>query len=326
MRVLVAAALLFMVSCTPTGVSTSPTPTASVDASSGPQTSATPVPSPTTGPGMYTSLAFAYRLELPAGWRYSQCQSGEDIGGTVASRHEVFTSASVDDEAWGHTGPKQPVVSVSIVDNPAGRTALQWLSEGGLGFGNTFDRATVDGRDGAQVISSFREVTTLVTAARGRIYAISGFGPQGVTPDARRVMNSLHVLDDAELATARATIATPPPTAPRSAEVVADTVARGFSQKDVTVLATVAWVCLSQGLQQSGASGASAARALDDLRKAFVSGLTVNVAPRPVTLQAGGYGGVEGMWTETGQAPRRVAINFLKRGDTWYWFGWILGA
>lgn len=326
MRVLVAAALLFLVGCAPTGVSTSPTPTASVNVSPSPQASPSPVPSPSAGPGTYTSLAFEYRLELPAGWRYSQCQSGEDIGGTVARRHEGVTSASVDDEAWGHTGPTQPFVSVSIVDNPAGRTALQWLTEGGLGFGNTFDRATVDGRDGAQILSSSREVTTLVTAARGRIYAISGLGPQGVTPDARRVMNSLHVLDDAELATARATIATPPPTAPRSAELVADTLARGFSQKDVTVLATVAWACLSQGLEQSGASGSSATRALETLRKAFAAGLTVNVAPRPVTVQAGGYGGVEGVWTEAGQAPRRVAMNFLKRGDTWYWFGWVLGA
>lgn len=326
MRVLVAAVLLFIVGCAPTGVSTSPTPTASVNAPTSPQASATRAPNPSTDPGTYTSLAFEYRLELPAGWRYSQCQSSEDIGGTVASRHESFTSASVDDEAWGHTGPTHPVVSVSIVDNPAGRTALQWLSEGGLGFGNTFDRATVDGRDGAHVISSSREATTLVTATRGRIYAISGFGPQGVTPDARRIMNSLHVLDDTELATARATIATAPPTAPRSAELVADTVARGFSQKDVTVLATVAWACLTQGRQQSGASGSSATRALDEMRKAFAAGLTVTVAARPVTLQAGGYAGVEGMWTEAGQAPRRVAINFLKRGDTWYWSGWILAA
>ena len=183
----------------------------------------------------------------------------------------------------------------------------------------------VDGRDGAQIIGSSSEVTTLVTAARGRIYAITGFGPLGITPDARRVMNSLHVLDDQELATARATIASPPPTAARSPEVVADTVARGFTQKDVTVLATVAWACLLQGQQQSGASGSSATRALDDLRKAFAAGLTVTVATRPVTVAAGGYGGVEGMWTEAGQAPRLVSINFLKRGDTWYWHGWILG-
>jgi hypothetical protein len=326
MRVLITAALVLLVGCSAPALSTSPTPTASLVASPSPQASATRIPNTTAGPGRYTSLEFEYRLELPATWRYSECQSGEDIGGLVQRRHEGFTSASVDDEAWGHTGPTQAVVTVIIQDNPAGRTAGQWLLEGGLGFGNTIERATVDGRDGAQVISSSREATTLVTAARGRIYAISGFGPQGITPDAQRVMNSLHVLDDQELATARATIATPPPTAARSPELVADTVARGFSQKDVTVLATVAWACLLQGLQQSGASGSSAMRALADLRNAFAAGLTVTVAPRPVTVQAGGYGGVEGMWTEAGQAPRHVWINFLKRGDTWYWFGWILGA
>jgi hypothetical protein len=325
MRLPLAAALLFLVGCMAPATSVSPTPSASLIASPTPQASATRAPGATAGPGSYASLEFEYRLELPAGWRYSQCQSGEDIGGPVQSRHEGFTQASVDDEAWGHTGPTQPVVTVIIQDNPAGRTAFQWLSDGGLGFGNTFERATVDGRDGAQITSSSREVTTLVTAARGRIYAVSAFGPQGITTEARRVMNSLHVLDDAELATARATIATPPPTAARVPEVVADTVARGFSQKDVSVLATVAWACLVQGLQQSGASGSSATRALDDLRKAFAAGLTVNVAPRPVKVQAGGYGGVEGTWTEAGKAPRYVSINFLKRGDTWYWFGWILG-
>lgn len=326
MRVLITAALLLLVACADPAVSTSPTPTASLAASPTPQATATRAPNTTAGPGRFTSLEFEYRLELPAGWRYSQCQSGEDIGGPVQSRHEGFTPASVDDEGWGHTGPTQAVVTVIIQDNPAGRTALQWLSDGGLGFGNTFERATVDGRDGAQIIASSRDVTTLVTAARGRIYAISGIGPQGITPDARRVMNSLHVLDDGELATARATIATPPPTAARSPEAVADTVAHGFSQKDVTVLATVAWACIVQGLQHSGASGSSATRALDDVRKAFAAGLTVTIAPRPVTVQAGGYGGVEGVWTEAGQAPRHVSINFLKRGDTWYWFGWILGA
>lgn len=309
MRVLVTASLVLVVGC---ATSATPRPSASA------------APSATAGPAVYTSVPFAYRIELPTGWRYSQCQSGEDIG-TVASQHEGFTSASVDDEASGHTGPMQPVVSVRIVENPAGRTALQWLSDGGVGFGDTFDRAIVDGREGAQVITAAREVTTLVTAARGRIYAIAGFGPQGITPDARRIMNSLHVLDDAELANARATIPSPTPTAPRSPETVADTLARGFSQKDVTVLATVAWACLSRGAAQSGASFSSAKRELDEMRKAFAAGLTVTVAPRPVTVVAGGYGGVEASWAEAGQAPRPAWLNMLKRGDTWYWYEVHLG-
>jgi hypothetical protein len=319
MRVLVTAALLSLVSCTAPAVSTPPTPTLSSATSASPRPSATASPNATARPGTYTSVPFAYRIDLPAGWRYSQCQSGEDIG-AVASQHDGFTSASVDDEASGHTGPMQPAVSVRIVENPAGRTALQWLSDGGVGFGDTFDRAIVDGREGAQVINGAREVTTLVSAARGRIYAISAFGPQGITPDARRIMNSLHVLDDAELASARATTPTPAPTAPRSPETVADTLARGFSQRDVAVLATVAWACLSRGSDQSGAGLTSANRELDEIRKAFAAGLTVTVTPRPVTVQAGGYGGVVATWTEAGQAPRRAALNFLKRGDTWYWF------
>lgn len=324
MRVLVTAALLLVVGCAGPAVSTSPTPAPSSTTSVSPRPSATAAPNATAGPGTYTSVPFAYRIELPAGWRYSQCRSGEDIG-TVPSQHEGFTSASVDDEASGHTGPMQPVVSVRVVDNAAGRTALQWLSDGGVGFGDTFDRAVVDGREGAQVITATREITTLVTAARGRIYAIAGFGPRGITPDARRIMNSLHVLDDAELATARATIPTPTPTAPRSPETVADTLARGFSQRDVTVLATVAWACLSRGAAQSGASFSSAKRELDEIRKAFAAGLTVTVAPRPVTVVTGGYGGIEATWTEAGQAPRPAWLNMLKRGDTWYWYEVHLG-
>jgi hypothetical protein len=321
MRVLFTAALALVVGCAAPAASTSPTPTSSTTTS---RPSATAAPTATAGPSVYTSVPFAYRIELPAGWRYSQCQSGEDIG-PVASQHEGFTSASLDDEASGHTGPMQAAVSVRMVENPAGRTALQWLSDGGVGFGDTFDRAIVDGREGAQVITAAREVTTLVTAARGRIYSISGFGPQGVTPDARRIMDSLHVLDDTELANARATIPTPTPTAPRSAETVADTLARGFSQKDVTVLASVAWACLSRGAAQSGASFSSAKRELEEIRKALAAGLAVTVAPRPVTVVTGGYGGIQAIWTEPGQAPRPAWLNMLRRGDTWYWYEVHLG-
>jgi hypothetical protein len=324
MRVLVAAALVFLVGCMPpsSGPSPTPIPSVSASASSTAQPSPTRRPNVTVGPGTYVSAAVGYRVELPAGWRYSQCQSASDIGGQVAGRTEAFTSASVEDESGTDVGPAHPVVDVRIVDNPTGRTALQWLSDGGMGVGDTFDRAVVDGREGAQVISAGREVTTLVTAARGRIYAITAHGPQGVTSDARGIMNSLHVLDDAELAAALATFATPTPAGARSAEAVADTLARGFSQKDTQVLATVAWACLTRGLQNSGGSFASATRVLDELKQAFAEGATFSVVPRPVTATAD-YASVESTLTETGKAPRRVALNMLKRGDTWYWMGWI---
>ncbi|HJW49627.1 MAG TPA: hypothetical protein VJ726_09440, partial [Candidatus Limnocylindria bacterium] len=104
------AALLFAVNCTAPAASTSPTPAPTSTTTATPRPSATP--STSAAAGTYTSVPFAYRIELPAGWRYSDCQSGDDFGGPVASHNDGFTSASVDDEASGHTGPMQPVVSV----------------------------------------------------------------------------------------------------------------------------------------------------------------------------------------------------------------------
>ena len=282
------------------------------------------MPIPTAGPATYTSLAYAYRLELPAGWRYTQCQSSTDVGGTVAPRTDAFTPASVADESGTDIGPVQPTVDVRIVDNPTGRTPLQWLSDGGVGFSSdlAFEAATVDGRPGARVVTTRGEVRALVTAARGRIYAITARSRDVIPAEAGRMLSSLHVLDDAELAAAQATLATPAPAAARSAEVVADTLARGFAQKDTAVLASVAWACLTRGLQNAGGSFASATRVLDDLKQAFAEGAAFTVTPRPITATAD-YASVESTLTEPGKAPRRLVLNMLKRGETWYWMGWI---
>lgn len=328
MRILTAAALMLIVGCTPPAATSSPTPTLSatrsIPASPSPQPSATRMPNPTAGPGTYTSVALAYRIELPAGWRYSQCQSSTDIGGTVAGRTEVFTSASVADEAGTDTGPAHPTVDIRIVDNVSGRTPLQWLSDGGAGFSSdlAFEAATVDGRAGARVVTSSREVRALVTVARGRIYAITARGRDAIPAEAGRMLSSLHVLDDAELAVAQTTLATPTPIAARSTEVVADTLARGFAQKDTAVLASVTWACLTRGLQNAGGSFASATRVLDELKLAFAEGAAFNVTPRPITATAD-YASVESTLTEPGKAPRRLVLNMLKRGETWYWMGWI---
>jgi hypothetical protein len=42
-------------------------------------------------------------------------------------------------------------------------------------------------------------------------------------------------------------------------------------------------------------------------------------------VQAEGYGSVEATWTDAGRTARRAEMTLLKRGDTWYWNGWILG-
>ena len=336
MRILLVAALCVLSACTPSGsvVTPSASPSASLAASASPAaptasaTQATTLrPNPTAGPGTYTSVAFAYRVELPAGWRFSQCQSSADIVSPVFGGTEAFTSASTDDEAGSDMGPAHPVLYVRVVDNPGGRTALQWLSDGGLGFSSdaAFERATVDGREGARVVTQSGEVRALVTTARGRVYAIAAQGPDRVPPDAQRIMSSLHVLDDAELTTARASIATPAPTAARTVDTVADTLARGFAGKDTQPLATVAWSCLTRGLQNAGAGFRTATVVLAELRTSFAAGLTVVVTPGSVFVQPGDYGSVDASWTDPGKAPRPAKMTLMKRGDTWYWTGWILG-
>jgi hypothetical protein len=272
-------------------------------------------------------VAFAYRIELPAGWRFSQCQSSADIGGAVTGGTEAFTSASIDDEAGSDMGPAHPVVYVRVVDNPGGRTALQWLSDGGVGFSSdaAFERATVDGRDGARVVTQSGDVRALVTAARGRVYSIAAQGPDRVPADAQRIMSTLHVLDDAELTTARASIATPAPTAARTVDTVTDTLTRAFAQKDTQLLATVAWVCLTRALQNAGGGFRTATVVLAELRASFAAGLTVAVTPGSVIVQPGNSGSVDATWSDPGKEPRPAKMTLMKRGDTWYWTGWILG-
>ena len=330
------AALCVLSACTPGGsvVTPSASPSTSLAASASaaaptasPTQATTLRPNPTAGPGTYTSVALAYRIELLASWRYSQCQSSADIGGAVFGGTEAFTSASTDDEAGSDMGPTHPVLYVRVVDNPGGRTALQWLSDGGVGFSSdaAFERATVDGRDGARVVTQSGEIRALVTTARGRVYSIAAQGPDRVPPDAQRIMSSLHVLEEAELAAARTSIATPAPTAARNVDAVTDALTRGFAGRDTQLLATVAWACLTRGLVNAGAGFRTATVVLSELRASFAAGLSVVVTPGSVIVQPGGYGSVDASWTDPGKTPRPAKMTLMKRGDTWYWTGWILG-
>jgi hypothetical protein len=44
-----------------------------------------------------------------------------------------------------------------------------------------------------------------------------------------------------------------------------------------------------------------------------------------VIVQPGNYGSVDASWNDPGKAPRPAKMTLMKRGDTWYWTGWILG-
>lgn len=318
----------------PAASSSAATPTRAASASTAPPTptpAATPTrkPNPTAGPGVYTSVAYAYRVEIPAGWRRSACQSTRDP--TQPPGVETFTNASVEAETGTDTGPGNDVVSIRIEDDPNGQTALAWLQSGKMGFstGSRFEQTTFDGNaDAARIVTNDGAPTlAYVIHARGNIYAISrGLREPTAASEAaaRALILSLHILSDAELADARASLAAPPVPPARSAEEVADALARGYSQKDTGILATVASACLNGALENAGASFSSSAKVLSDTQRAFANGFVVTVEPRPIEFSPGPQPAgatIRATWTDPGQPQRNVKLMLQRVGDTWYWSG-----
>jgi len=304
--------------------STAPTgsPTATATPSDSPSPSARP--NPTAGPGTYVSLALAYRVDLPNGWRRSACQSSSVPGDDAV---ETFTAASVDEESGTDIGPAQDVVVLRTESNPTGASALAWLEAGKMGHSTAthFEKATIDGKDGARIVPNDGSPSTaFVISARGRMYAVqAGIRSPSAQPAAIALMNSVHVLSDTELANARASLATPAPAAARTAQQVADTLARGFAQKDVDVLASVATGCITRGLESAGASFSSAGRYFRELKQAFANGTVVTVQASPLVDQQPDVAHVRGTWMDAGRPQQNVRFFLRKTADTWYWDGVI---
>ena len=330
MRSLALVALLFMAcgsraeapgTAAPAAPSATPTAAATVTASPTP----TARPNPTAGPGTYTSLGLAYRVDLPSGWRRSACQSTRGI--TAPPATETFTDATIDGETATDTGAGQDLVTVHVEDSSPGQTALAWLESGKLGFSSQshFEKASIDGHDAARIVPNDGSASgVFALAARGHIYTVSiGIRDQAARSPATALMSSFHVLTDAELADARASLASPSPAPARTAEEVADTLARGFAQKDTTLLATVASPCLTQGYEQAGPAMAATSKMLAGLAQQFGSGLNVAVTPRPFLDQSPTYVAVSSKWTGGGQPDRTAKLMIVVVGSTWYWDGWI---
>jgi hypothetical protein len=282
------------------------------------------------GPGVYTSVALAFSVELPDGWRRSSCGSSSEP--THLPAVEAFTSAGADDEAFSDVGPGNPGVSVLVEENSAKTSAVQWLGSGKLGssMATKFEKLAFDGKaDAARVITNDGGlVMAIVVAARGQMYAIQRVGPPatgGALSAQTSLLSSFHILTDVELSDAKATLASPAPAAARTVEEVADTLAKGLAQKDTALLATVAASCLAQGAEQAGAASRPAARFLSELQSSFAKGLVVAAQPRPIQDQSipnsPNYATIRGTWKDAGQPQRNVKLMLQKVGNTWYWFG-----
>lgn len=308
--------------------STAASLTATATAAPTPSASPTPKPNPTAGPGTYVSLPYGFQVDLPGGWRRSACQSTRDPQQPPGV--ETFTSASVEAETGSDMGSAQDVVVVRVEPNTDGVTALGWLESGKMGssIDTRFEQISFDGNPDAARIVTKDGTTTIayVVNARFRIYAVSrGYREpsSAAAPAGAALMRSLHILRDAELKFAHATLASPAPLPPRTAEDVADALARGFTQKDTGILATVADACLTTGNENAGAAFRATVTMLAEMQAAFAKGLVVTVQPRPIDFVGSpGLGAtVRATWQDAGQPARNVKLMLNRVRDTWYWIG-----
>lgn len=303
----------------PSTPSATPTQAATVTPSPTPTLRA----NPTAGPGSYTNLLLAYRVDIPAGWRRSTCQSSRDPAQPTI---DVFTNASVDAETGGGLVSGQDSVSV-YTDDTQGQTAMALAtSRFGSSVGQRFDQVTFDGKDVVRVTSpSGIWDLAYVIPARGHLYVVARvLRTNAADRDSRAMIESFHVLTDTELATARATIAAPVSAPPRSMPQVADVVTRGFMAKDTALLATVVAPCVMIGAEPGDADWASTSTRLGELQRMFAAGLVVTIQGGPQII--GGPAVIRTSWSVPGQQARTVKLWLQSFGGTWYWEGWITCA
>jgi hypothetical protein len=278
-------------------------------------------------PGATSSLApgaigryeseLGFTLDLPVGWRKAACGSGISQRDPILAG-ESFTAVAEADETLTDTGAPDPRVLVRVED-ARGRTPLAWLQSGlfANGPGVRFEEVSADGRRGARVaVVATGETVGWAVLAHGWLYGIGHTGPipTGRTAqEAASILASLHVLD-----TAGIDDPSRPTASPRSPQSVADALANGLVRQDITLLANVMAPCMSSFLERAGGTGSSRLRYAEQLRRAFVAGLTITVpssqidgSPDSPFLQT--------IWSQPGQPDRVVELLIRRDGDRWSW-------
>lgn len=294
------------------------TPSASV--------SPTPRPNPTAGPATYTSVALGYRIDLPQGWRRSDCLTTPGLAQPPGS--ETFTPASVDEESGSDIGPHQEVVELHVED-AASVTAREWLERLGGSISTRLEPATLDGKDAVRMTENGVILGYALTTA-GRLYALvrayaRNRGPNPYDATAMTLMSSFHVLTDPERVVAQRTLATASPVPVRTADEVARTIARGFAQKDIGILASVASPCPWHGGEQAGSEWKPRGPRLAEIQRAFANGLVVT-AQTTLEPQTPERVFVAGTWNDPNDPDRKqkaVKHAIERLGQTWYWTGWM---
>lgn len=226
------------------------------------------------------------------------------------------------------TGAPIDQISVFARGNEQRLTPRGWEQAGKVGFslGRVLEDVTFAGRPALRLGGS-AEFETFLVAEGAFMFEVAHAGNGGQTTATSRaaILRTFRFLTPDELRAARA--APTPATAPRSPEEVADALADGFAKRDITILARVLTpTCVTLGLARSGGTSSDDVRYLDELRKAFTTGLTVTVQPRPLigdrtgplpTLHA------RSTWREPGQPDRDIDLMISPEDATWYWRGTV---
>jgi hypothetical protein len=283
----------------------------------------------------YESSALSYHIQLPIGFRRSDCLSAwRSRGATLGV--DVFTPLTPDEERAkerGHTGGGYPAAGRTfsvIVFNADGRSALEWARELGS-FGG-------EERHSSAVVSAYEAVRTAVRGearlyvvrVEGLIYLISLPPGDPVLPSG--FLDSVASTFRARPARPTPTPTPPPAITPAGPYDAAAKLAAALEAGDVGRLAGVitprCW--LEEWLPNAGTTGRAVDPYLAELAKRFAGGdLRVRVDPAVQVATEDGPGGlrffVRSDWTE---AARTTRIDlFLREIDgRWYWSGALVRA
>lgn len=314
------------------GVAASPTPAVSPSPSASPGPTMTPTPPPLVF--TYESPMFGYQIQLPEGFRFSDCLSAWYSQGAGLGT-EVLTLLSQEQERGedrGHVarGGRMAMWTFWVyVRSADGRSALEWATERSLG--QRVEPVVINGQEAARRMVD-GEADLYVVRADERMYLIElFFEPSDPTP--RPDVLPGGILDSVALTlrpgpagpipTPTPQPEVPPPGAREAAAQLAGALQAGDADRLAAIITPRCW--LDTSFPEAGPLGRAVDPYLADLRKHFAGGhLRVTVEPAVQVAAKAGPGGlrlfVRSDWTESGRTTR-IDLFFREIDGRWYWGG-----
>jgi hypothetical protein len=287
-----------------------------------------PTMTPSTLPVSYDSPDLGYHVQLPAGYRLSDCLSvWQSQDPTFVA--DIFTPLSVDEERAlerGHVAGGGAVAARTIaisVTNADSRPALEWAREyGNFGGAERHEARTIAGYEAARTTVN-KKVVLFVVRADERVYLLAT-RPESPLPEA---------LLDSVASSFRPTVTgrLPPPVpsstgVPQGAHNLAAELGTALERADAATLARLVpprcWI--ETWSAATGPLGRAAAPFVADLRTRLQAGLlvmvdrTVQVAPR--TGPSGMRLFVASIWTEATRVTR-ANLYLRQLNGQWFWGG-----